>query len=191
MKRSPLMLGIALALAIPALAAADSTTVARPIVHAVRLQAPVTIDGKLDEPVWRDAPVVTEFKQRDPNEGAPATMTTEVRVAYDDDAIYIGARMHDPAPDSVMARLTRRDVSIAADRFGVYIDPYCDRRSGYYFLVNAAGTLFDGTLYNDSWDDASWDAVWEGKARRDDQGWTCEMRIPYSQMRFTNAERWG
>ena len=80
---------------------------------------------------------------------------------------------------------------LPADRFGVYIDPFYDRRSGYYFLVNAAGTIFDGILYNDGWEDNSWDGVWEGKARLDDAGWTCEMRIPYSQLRFTRADRWG
>ncbi len=191
MKSSPWILGVLFSVATCGSASADSLATARPVIHAVHLEGVIVIDGKLDEPIWQSANVVSDFKQRDPNEGAPATMLTEVRVAYDQDAIYIGARMHDPAPDSILARLTRRDVSIAADRFGVYIDPYCDRRSGYYFQINAAGTLFDGTLFNDSWDDDSWDGVWEGKARRDEQGWTCEMRIPYSQMRFTNAERWG
>ena len=191
MKSAPLLASVALFLAIPSVALADSLATARPIITAVRLEAAVVVDGKLDEAVWANGNAVTDFKQRDPNEGAPASLPTEVRVAFDDDAIYIGARMHDTAPDSILARLTRRDVSIPADRFGVYVDPYCDRRSGYYFLVNAAGTLFDGSLYNDGWEDESWDGVWEGKARRDDQGWTCEMRIPYSQMRFTNAERWG
>ena len=169
----------------------QSDTTSRPQVHAVRLTAPLVVDGKLDEAVWQNGNAVTAFKQRDPHEGAAPTFPTEVRVAYDDDALYIGARMHDSAPDSILARLTRRDVSIASDRFGLYIDPYYDRRSGYYFLVNAAGSMFDGALYNDGWEDASWDGVWEGKARLDDQGWTCEMRIPYSQLRFQKAERWG
>jgi hypothetical protein len=175
----------------PAAGFADSLAIAVPPIVAVRLDAAVTVDGRLDEPVWSNGHAVTEFKQRDPNEGAPASFRTEVRVAYDDEALYIGARMHDPAPDSILARLTRRDVSIPADRFGVYVDPFYDRRSGYYFLVNAAGTLFDGLLYNDGWEDSSWDGVWDGRARVDEQGWTCEMRIPYSQLRFQNAERWG
>jgi hypothetical protein len=190
MKSFPLLLGVAL-LAIPLAASADSTAVSRPVITAARITSPIVVDGKLDEPIWQNGNAVTDFKQRDPYEGQPASMPTEVRVAYDDDAVYIGARMHDTAPDSILARLTRRDVSIPADRFGVYVDPYLDRRSGYYFLVNAAGTLFDGSLYNDGWEDPSWDGVWEGKARRDDQGWTVEMKIPYSQMRFTSGDRWG
>jgi hypothetical protein len=184
---------IFLAAALPTVSrAADSlATASRPVITATRLAAPLDLDGKLDEQAWQNGHAVTEFKQRDPHEGQPASLPTEVRVLYDDDAIYIGARMHDTAPDSILARLTRRDVSIPADRFGVYVDPYLDRRSGYYFLVNAAGTLFDGSLYNDGWEDASWDGVWEGRAKVDDKGWTCEMRIPYSQMRFTDGERWG
>jgi hypothetical protein len=175
----------------PSAQAADSLSTVVPPIQAVRLEAPVSIDGKLDEPVWSNGHAVTQFKQRDPNEGTEPSFPTEVRVAYDDDALYIGARMYDPAPDSILARLTRRDVSIPADRFGVYVDPFYDRRSGYYFLVNAAGSIFDGLLYNDGWEDSSWDGVWDGRARVDDKGWTCEMRIPYSQLRFTRADKWG
>jgi hypothetical protein len=192
MKALPQLAGIAFLLAVPSASfAADSLSTPRPVITAVRLEAPITVDGKLDEPVWKNGHAVTDFKQRDPFEGAPVSFPTEVRVAFDDDAVYIGAQMQDPAPDSILARLTRRDVSIPADRFGVYVDPYCDRRSGYYFLVNAAGSLFDGSLYNDGWEDASWDGVWEGRAQVDQTGWSCEMRIPYSQLRFTNGERWG
>ncbi len=85
-------------------------------------------------------------------------------------------------------------MSIPADRFALYLDPLRDRRSGYYFLVNAAGTLFDGTLSNDGWEDSSWDGVWSAKARVDEEGWTVEMRIPYSQLRFASQRDrmvWG
>ncbi len=171
----------------------DSLLVACPPVRAVRLTAPVTVDGVLSEPVWRNGDAVTDFKQRDPNEGSTPSQKTEVRVAYDDDAIYVGARCYDAHPESLLVRLSRRDVSVPADRFSIYLDPYHDKRSGYYFLVNAAGTLFDGTLSNDGWEDSSWDGVWEAKTKVDSQGWTVEMRIPYSQIRFQRAERhvWG
>lgn len=153
---------------------------------AARLTESVKVDGVLDEHVWQNGNAITEFKQRDPDEGATPSQRTEVRIAYDDDALYVGARLYDARPDSILARLSRRDVSIPADRFSVYLDPLLDKRSGYYFLVNAAGTLFDGTLSNDGWEDGSWDGVWEAKARVDDQGWTAEMRIPYSQLRFAS-----
>ncbi|HEU4649006.1 MAG TPA: DUF5916 domain-containing protein, partial [Gemmatimonadales bacterium] len=126
-------------------------------------------------------------------EGAAASEPTEVRVLFDDDAIYVGARLRDTSPDSIVAQLARRDRITSADRFIVYIDAYHDRRSGLYFGINAAGTLYDGTLYNDDWDDDSWDGVWEGRVARDTSGWTAELRIPYSQLRFQRraAYVWG
>ncbi|MGH7725263.1 MAG: DUF5916 domain-containing protein [Candidatus Eiseniibacteriota bacterium] len=161
---------------------------------AARLAENVAVDGQLDEPVWQNGNAITQFIQRDPNEGASPSQRTEVRIAYDDDAVYVGARLYDSSPDSILARLSRRDESVPADRFSVYLDPLYDRRSGYYFLVNAAGTLFDGTLSNDGWEDNSWDAVWDAKARIDSLGWTCEMKIPFSQLRFANQgndSKWG
>ena len=174
-------------------ASADSTSVPCPPVVAARLNEPISVDGVLSEAVWQNGNGVTDFKQRDPNEGAQPSQRTEARVAYDDDAIYLGARCYDAHPESLMVRLSRRDVSVPADRFSFYLDPYHDKRSGYYFLVNAAGTLFDGTLSNDGWEDNSWDGVWEAKARVDDQGWSVEMRIPFSQLRFQQADQhvWG
>jgi hypothetical protein len=186
----PFLLLCSVALAPAAEAQAPDSTTKTPTptftCRAARLDAPVSVDGKLDEPVWQNGNAITEFKQRDPNEGANPSQRTEVRLAYDDDALYVGARLYDEAPDSILARLSRRDVSIPADRFSVYLDPLHDKRSGYYFLVNAAGTVFDGTLSNDGWEDASWDGVWEAKTRLDERGWTAEMRIPYSQLRFAS-----
>jgi hypothetical protein len=162
------------------------------VVQCARLGAPINVDGALDEDIWKNGNAITAFKQLDPNEGATPSHPTEVRVAFDDDALYVGARMYDSSPDSILARLTRRDFDVPCDRFTVYLDPLYDRRSGYYFTVSAAGTLFDGTLYNDSWNDNSWDGVWMGRARRDAQGWTAEMRIPFSQVRFKQGtDRWG
>uniref|UniRef100_A0A832HZY6 Carbohydrate binding family 9 domain-containing protein n=1 Tax=Eiseniibacteriota bacterium TaxID=2212470 RepID=A0A832HZY6_UNCEI len=171
----------------------DRPSAAHPPVRAQRLASPVVVDGVLSEEVWRTAEPAGDFRQRDPHEGAPASQRTEVRVAFDDEALYVGARLWDTAPDSILARLTRRDVNVPADRFSLYLDPYHDRRSGYFFEVNAAGVLYDGTLFNDGWDDYSWDGVWQGRARRDAEGWTCEMRIPFSQLRFASGGEgvWG
>jgi len=165
-----------------------------PAVQASRIASSgITLDGVLSEPVWSTASPVSEFTQREPHEGAPATERTEVRVLYDDDALYVGARMYDRAPDSVMAQLARRDRIVSADRFIVFLDSYLDRRTGFFFGINAAGTLYDGTLYNDDWDSDTWDGVWQGSAARDSLGWTTELRIPYSQLRFQRrkAHRWG
>ncbi len=162
-------------------------------VRAVRATQPVSVDGVLDEPIWRTAYRVTGFLQRDPTEGATPSESTVVFVAYDDAALYVGARLYDTHPDSIVARLSRRDVSASSDRFNVYIDPYHDRRSGFYFGLSAAGTQFDGTLLNDDWNDDTWDGVWEGKVSRDSLGWSAELRIPYSQLRFLKRPQqvWG
>jgi Domain of unknown function (DUF5916) len=172
---------------------ASVTAAAELKVKAFRLTEPITVDGKLNEKFWKDENAVTEFFQRDPVEGAKATEKTVIDIGFDDEAIYIGARMYDSQPKLIEARLVRKDVQITSDQLMFYVDPYHDRRSGYYFGVNAAGTLYDGTLMNDTWDDNSWDGVWQGEAHVDDKGWTVEMRIPYSQLRFQQQDQyvWG
>jgi hypothetical protein len=162
-------------------------------VQAVRLTDPVIIDGTLEESIWQTAPAISGFLQRDPNEGEPASQKTYVRVAYDDHALYIGADMRDSAPDSIVARLSRRDNFGNEDGFGIFIDSYCDRRSGFYFGLSAGGTIIDGIMYNDDWDDSTWDGVWEGRVAHNSHGWTAEFRIPFSQLRFQKKERyvWG
>ncbi len=163
------------------------------VLHANRTDIPIVIDGILDEAVWKKNRAITHFLQRDPNEGERATQKTEVFLAYDDENLYVAAFMHDTAPDSIVARLSRRDEYLNSDLFGVYIDPYHDKRSGFYFGLSAAGTYYDGVLYNDDWEDDSWDGVWEGKAQLHPKGWIAEMRIPFSQLRFKAQDEhvWG
>ena len=177
----------------PAIDSPPPPPVAPKEVRAIRLAQPLTIDGVLRESMWQTAERITGFAQRDPTEGAVPTESTVVYIAYDDAALYIGARLYDSHPDSIVARLARRDEGTSSDRFQMFIDPYHDKRSGFYFGISAAGTLYDGTLYNDDWDDNSWDGVWEGKVTRDELGWTVEMRIPYSQLRFVKKTEyvWG
>lgn len=177
----------------PSFAANPAAAPKKIIVKAVRLTQPISVDGEITEAFWRDDLAVTDFVQRDPNEGTPATEKTVVDVAYDDSAIYVAARMYDSNPGAIVARLARKDVQVDSDSFTFYVDSYCDRRTGFYFTVNAAGTQYDGTLYNDMWDDNSWDGIWEGKAHIDDKGWSVEMRIPFSQLRFQKKEQyiWG
>ncbi|HEX2867005.1 MAG TPA: DUF5916 domain-containing protein [Ignavibacteriales bacterium] len=171
--------------------AKDSNSIRRLGAKALRAEETVVIDGKLTEEVWKKTEnCFSGLLQRDPSEGAPATERTEVRIAFDDEALYIGARMYDSKPDSIVARLGRRDNSSNSDVIYFYIDPYLDRRTGNYFGVNAAGTLYDGILYNDDWNDNSWDGVWEARTNIDREGWTAEMRIPYSQLKFQKAENY-
>lgn len=163
------------------------------ILFVEKLNSTIELDGKLDESIWHNGSRFENFIQRDPNEGAPASERTIIKLAYDEKYLYLGAIMYDSAPDSIMARLTRRDEEVDADNIVLCLDPYNDKRSGYYFGLNAAGTQLDGVLYNDSWDDDSWDGVWEGKVYRNGEGWTAEMKIPFSQMRFNQSDSmvWG
>jgi hypothetical protein len=174
-------------------ASIDPTNPRAAAVRASRTSGSIDLDGALSESAWSMAVAVSDFSQREPDEGAPATERTEVRVLYDDDALYVGARLYDNNPDQIRAQLARRDRIVSADRFIVFLDSYYDRRSGFFFGINAAGTLYDGTLYNDDWNSDTWDGIWEGKAARDSLGWTAELRIPYSQLRFQRqkAHRWG
>jgi hypothetical protein len=161
--------------------------------QAVRIAEPPRLDGHLDDAAWRDAQPATEFLQRDPDEGKPATERTELRIVYDSDAVYVGVKLYDREPNRIARRLSRRDDFADADRFTIYFDPHHDHLTGAMFSVSAAGSLSDSIVYNDTWTDRSWDAVWDAAVSIDSQGWTAEMRIPFSQLRFPAAERdaWG
>jgi hypothetical protein len=161
-------------------------------ISAVRSKEPIRIDGILSESVWQRAGTTALFQQ-DPNQGQPVSEKTEIWVAFDDEALYVAAHLYDSHPDSIIARLSRRDNDVGGDQFAIGIDSYHDRRNGYYFVVSAAGTLIDGTLYNDDWSDGSWNGVWEAKQKLLPDGWSLEMRIPFSQLRFEEKEQyvWG
>ncbi len=153
----------------------------------------INVDGYLDEGVWSNEFSVSNFTQLDPIEGTAPTEKTFIRIIYTNDALYLGARLSDSSPDSIVARLARRDNFTDSDLFMFFLDPYNDKRSGFYFAVSAAGTLYDGVLYNDYYGDETWDGVWEGKARIDSGGWNVEMKIPFSQLHFQNKDTnvWG
>src|SRR5688572_3196257 len=161
--------------------------------RAVRAPRPPVIDGKLTDESWAQVQPASNFTQRDPDEGKPATERTEVRFLYDDEALYVGARLFDAEAHLIARRLSRRDNSADADLLSVYLDPMHDRLTGAVFRVSASNVQQDSILYNDSWQDGSWDAVWDSQVTVDDDGWSVEMRIPLSQLRFPLAERhtWG
>ena len=162
-------------------------------IYATRVTQPILLDGKLDDSVWKNVSSIDSFVQRDPEEGVEPTQNTIIKIAYDDNALYIGARMYDTSPDSIVARLARKDFDTDSDALVVFLDPYNDKRSGYYFGISSAGTLYDGTLYNDEWDDDTWDGVWEGRAAIDGKGWSAELKIPFSQLKFQTVDKmiWG
>jgi hypothetical protein len=165
---------------------------AAPAARAIRITEPVRIDGIFDDAIWQASPAITGFTQLVPNEGAPMSERTEIRFAFSDNALYIAARMYDSHP--VTTRLGRRDGSMAAsDWLTFIIDSYHDHRTAFGFEVNPSGVRRDQTRAEGRGEDDSWDPVWEVATTIDGEGWTAEIRIPFSQLRFNPAEvqTWG
>lgn len=171
------------ALLLPALAGAAPGDAVR----AARLQAPLEIDGRLEEPAWDAAPSHDGFVQLFPDEGRPPSERTEVRVLYDDRNLYVGVHAHDSRPAEIRRPLGRRDVIPFSDKVAVFIDSNHDRRTAYVFEVNAAGVQFDELMYGDDVENADWDAVWEVATAAVKDGWSAEFRLPLSIFRFSPA----
>jgi Domain of unknown function (DUF5916)/Carbohydrate family 9 binding domain-like len=165
-----------------------------PTVSAIRIDRPPVVDGRLDDPAWRSAMIVTGLVQSDPDEGRAVSESTEVRIVYDGAAIYIGARLFDRDPRAIVRLLGRRDVETPSDEFQLMLDTYHDRRTSFLFAVSSSGVQRDAVAGDDGSDfDESWDAVWQSASTVDSLGWTVEMRIPFSQLRFSRAQSqvWG
>ena len=181
--------------------AANASSVVVPTAVAARRTTPVVMDGRLDEAAWKAATVITGLRQYQPTEGAAASLPTEIRVLFDDRALYVGARMSDPQGRAgVRAPRARRDQlldgngnngafnSLTSDKLVIVLDPFHNHLDQALFEINPAGVR--GESFNG---DDSWDPVWEAATRVDEGGWTAEIRIPYSQLRFSRDEvqRWG
>lgn len=169
----------------------DEPKAPKPRFETVRAATAPVIDGDLSDEAWQSAPEITGFTQHDPEDGKPATEKTVVKVVYDDNAIYFGARMDDSKP--VTTLLGRRDTDLQSDWLGIYIDSQLDGLSGAAFWVNPSNVQVDMNLYNDIYNDWGWDAVWPSAAKIGASGWTAEVRIPYSQLRFPkkDVQTWG
>ena len=146
------------------------------------------LTGPMREPAWANAAQITGFRMFQPVEDGEPRFRTEAKVVYDAANFYIFVRAFDPRPDSIIGLLSRRDVKTESDQIKVMIDSYHDRRTGYEFAVNPVGVKRDYYAYDDSREDASWDAVWDVATRIDSLGWTAEFRIPLSQLRFPRSE---
>lgn len=153
---------------------------------AVPANGVIVVDGRLNEEIWQQAAVVTEFLQREPAEASAPTHRTEARVAYDASAIYVAVRAFDSDPDKLVGILTRRDQRSPSDWIRIVIDSYFDKRSAYEFGVNPVGVKSDRYYFNDGQNDDSWDAVWDVEVEKGTDGWSAEFRIPFSQLRFNN-----
>lgn len=189
---------LAVVLAVPCSGAAQSVqTPARKQATALRVPSgSIRLDGRLDEQVWRLASPVTDFVQSEPVEGAPPTDPMDVRFIYDEDALFVGARMHSRNPSDIQAPMSRRDEGVGqAEHMFVSLDTYFDRRTAYTFGVTALGVRLDHYHANDnrSSRDRGFDPVWEARVRIDEEGWMAELRIPFNQLRFTGSgsQVWG
>jgi hypothetical protein len=153
------------------------------------------IDGLLDDEAWQGARWITDLIQKEPDQGQPARHQTEIAFLFDDDALYVGARMHSDSRDQINGIMTRRDEPGNAERLIVSLDTYLDRRTAYTFAVTAAGVRLDyfHPFDNEFERDFTFDPVWEAESEIGDGGWTAEMRIPFSQLRFNSGDEliWG
>ena len=154
----------------------------------------ITIDGKINEEIWKAAQVASDFIMFEPDNGKPISQgkRTEVKVLYDNSALYISALLYDDEPTKISKEVTNRDVFGIADNFSVSINGYNDGQQDFRFYVSAAGVQMDCLATEDS-EDYNWDAIWESEVALTDFGWVVEMKIPYAALRFSNSEKqtWG
>ena len=161
--------------------------------QACRISEDVRLDGVLNDAAWRTAEPIGELVQREPREGAAPSEPTEVRVAYNPDALYIAVRCRDSQAGRLRSSQMRRDGSLTYDdNVQLLLDTRHDRRNAYYFATNPAGVMVDGTISDNNAANLNWDGVWSVKTRTDPDGWTAEFRIPFKTMAFDrDARSWG
>src|SRR5258706_1586790 len=163
-------------------------------VHTIRTTDAIKIDGILDEPAWSLVQPATEFLQQQPTEGAPASERTEVRVLFDDKNIYFGIRAFDSDAKRINARELVRDADFSNDdTVSIVLDTYHDRRNAFRFIVNPLGTQQDALITDEGRDiNVTWNGSWISSGRMDDKGFTVEIEIPLTTLRFKEGiESWG
>ena len=167
----------------------------RPVMIARFVEQEISIDGRLDEPAWEGAVWVSEFYQKEPQEGQEITEQTRVSILYDQGYLYLGVELEESNPGGIRASELRRDSSLEADdSFAVILDTFHDHRNAFLFRINPQGTRFDGLIRDEnSHVAADWDEQWTAAAVMTEEGWTAEMSIPFKILRFSGAEEqsWG
>lgn len=163
-------------------------------IRVLHITEAIKIDGRLDESSWSQAEAAADFRQQEPNEGEPASEKTEVRLLFDDKNLYIGVHAFDSEPSRINSRELVRDASFSNDdKVEILLDTYHDRRNAYRFAVNPLGTQQDALITDEGRDiNLSWDAPWVSAGRIDATGWSVEIAIPLTTLRFTEgADTWG
>src|SRR5438093_193692 len=163
--------------------------------HAVKINDKITIDGRLDETDWAEAPRASEFTQREPNEGEGASEQTEIRVLYDKDNLYFGVIAKDTEASHIIISELKKDFAVdSGDSIQIVLDTFHDQRNAYQFIINPAGAKWDAQIANEGREvNQSWDGVWYVKARIADDGWNAEIAIPFKTFKFPRApvQTWG
>ena len=164
------------------------------VLHAIPA-GNMVIDGKLNEPIWEFAPVATNFIMFAPDNGKPINHNkrTEVQIVYNDDAVYVAAKMYDDEPAKILKEITQRDNFGTAEHFGVFLNGFNDSQQDFRFFVSSAGVQIDCIFTNQDGQDLTWDAIWDSKVALTDFGWVVEMKIPYAALRFSKEKQqtWG
>ena len=184
------------ALQLPSIIKAETETEsAHRVATAVRIKGALPeLDGVLDDAIWKTAPLHEDFRQRDPDEGEPASQRTTFQVAYDDEAVYFAVMCYDSEPDKIVSRLVRRDDYIESDKVYIILDPNYNRQRGYGFTVYPSGSVTDGIVRgSNNWWDNTWDGVWEVKTKIHQDGWAAEYKIPFHVLQFSPKDKytWG
>jgi len=187
-----IILSYLLVLDVPAI---SQTTPPPSSITAVRIETPPMVDGVMDDSCWRLATPVTDFKQREPKEGLAATERTEIRLVYDDWALYIGVWCFDTEPHKLVANELRRDFSYAQeDNIEIIFDTYRDLRNGFLFVTNPNGARFDALVTDEGKNvNENWNGVWDVRTQTNSEGWFAEIEIPFSTLRFPDdtVQVWG
>ncbi len=162
---------------------------------AVKTTEKITVDGRLEEPAWGQAPLATDFIQNEPREDQPASENTSVRVLYDDDNLYFGVHARDPEPSRLVISELKKDFHReTGDSFEIILDTFRDERNGYHFAINPAGAKWDAQVTNEGREtNPNWDGVWHVKTRTVEDGWVAEVSIPFKTLKFreTEVQTWG
>ena len=161
--------------------------------EVARATAPINLDGVLDEAAWQSAAPMGDLIQRQPNPGTSPSERTEVRLLHNDDFLYIGVIAFDSEPDQILATRMARDASISAnDRIEILLDTFQNQRNAFYFATNPTGALIDGLAFGSQDLNTNWNAIWDLRTSRTDEGWIAEIAIPFKSLNFpANSPTWG
>ena len=165
----------------------------RPVASAVKIDEAVVVDGRLDEGMWQAAVPLGDFVQAEPFQGQPVSERTEVRILYDEDAIYVGVTLFDANPDLIVTTDTRRDPALAnMDSFQMIFDTFHDKQNGFVFGTNVAGVQYDAQVRFQGDQDTNWDGSWDVATGMSETAWTAEFRIPLRTLRYgPMPQTWG